>query len=107
MTTSGEREYRETHPWINFQLDLRRADPRLWILLGQIVAFGEFVSRAPLPPKVASTLARIYLARGVQATVAIEGNTLSEEALCRPGALRRITGAVPGGDPCSSPDRLA
>lgn len=79
MTTSGEREYQETHPWISFQLDLRQADPRLWALLGQIVAFGEFVSRALLPPKVASNLARIYLAKGVQATVAIEGNTLSEE----------------------------
>ena len=79
MMTSGEREYRETHPWISFQLDLRQADPRLWVLLGQIVAFGEFVSRALLPPKVASNLARIYLAKGVQATVAIEGNTLSEE----------------------------
>ena len=79
MTVSGEREYRETHPWISFQLDLRQADPRLWVLLGQIVAFGEFVSRALLPPKVASNLARIYLAKGVQATVAIEGNTLSEE----------------------------
>ena len=79
MTASREREYHNTHPWISFQLDLRHADPRLWVLLGQIVAFGEFVSRALLPPKVASEMARIYLAKGVQATVAIEGNTLSEE----------------------------
>ena len=79
MTASREREYHNTHPWISFQLDLRHADPRFWVLLGQIVAFGEFVSRALLPPKVASEMARIYLAKGVQATVAIEGNTLSEE----------------------------
>ncbi len=79
MTASREREYLRTHPWISFQLDLRQADPKLWVLLGQIVAFGEFVSRALLPPKVASDMARIYLAKGVQATVAIEGNTLSEE----------------------------
>ena len=79
MTASREREYQRTHPWISFQLDLRQADPKLWVLLGQIVAFGEFVSRALLPPKVASEMARIYLAKGVQATVAIEGNTLSEE----------------------------
>ena len=79
MTAATEREYKRTHPWISFQLDLRQADPRLWVLLGQIVAFGEFVSRALLPPKVASDLARIYLAKGVQATVAIEGNTLTEE----------------------------
>ena len=79
MTASREREYHHTHPWISFQLDLRQADPRLWVLLGQIVASGEFMSRALLPPKVASNMARIYLAKGVQATVAIEGNTLSEE----------------------------
>ena len=79
MAANRERQYQGTHPWIRFQLDLRHADPRLWVLLGQIVAFGEFVSRALLPPKVASNLARIYLAKGVQATVAIEGNTLSEE----------------------------
>ena len=79
MTASREREYHNTHPWISFQLDLRQADPRLWVLLGQIVASGEFMSRARLPPKVASEMARIYLAKGVQATVAIEGNTLSEE----------------------------
>ena len=79
MTAAKERDHQRTHPWISFQLDLRQADPRLWVLLGQIVAFGEFVSRAPLPPKVASDMARIYLAKGVQATVAIEGNTLSEE----------------------------
>ena len=79
MTAAKERDHQRTHPWISFQLDLRQADPKLWVLLGQIVAFGEFVSRAPLPPKVASDMARIYLAKGVQATVAIEGNTLSEE----------------------------
>ena len=79
MTASREREYHNTHPWISFQLDLRQADPRLWVLFGQIVASGEFMSRARLPPKVASEMARIYLAKGVQATVAIEGNTLSEE----------------------------
>ena len=79
MTAAKERDHQRTHPWISFQLDLRQADPRLWVLLGQVVAFGEFVSRALLPPKVASEMARIYLAKGVQATVAIEGNTLSEE----------------------------
>lgn len=79
MTVSGERDYQRSHPWINFHLNLRQANPRLWVLLGQIVAFGEFVSRALLPPKVASDMARIYLAKGVRATVAIEGNTLSEE----------------------------
>ncbi len=79
MNGPSEREYLRSHPWIRFELDLRQADPRFWALLGQIVSFGEFVSRALLPPKVANETARMYLAKGVQATVAIEGNTLSEE----------------------------
>ena len=56
-----------------------RAGPRLWVLLGQIVGYAEFVSRALLPPKVAAEFARRYFAKGVRATVAIEGNTLSEK----------------------------
>ena len=78
MPDLGEREYLRTHSWINFRLDLRQVDPRLWVLLGQIVGYAEFLSRTLLPPKVAAEFARRYFAKGVRATVAIEGNTLSE-----------------------------
>jgi Fic family protein len=47
--------------------------------LGAIQSKIEHVANALLPPNVAQELHEIYLARGVHATTAIEGNTLSEE----------------------------
>jgi len=32
--TSSERLYSRTHPWITFRVDLQRAGPDLWMLLG-------------------------------------------------------------------------
>ena len=32
------RTYNETHPWITFQVDLREASHRLWLLLGEVQA---------------------------------------------------------------------
>lgn len=77
MTT--RREYERTHPWITFRLDLSKADPRLWTLLGQAVTFCRQVSQAALPPDIAKTFKTLYLSKGARATTAIEGNTLTEE----------------------------
>lgn len=75
------RTYEETHPWIRFTLDLRAAPPDLWALLGQATARCEQIAGAALPPGNAEELGKLYLAKGVQATTAIEGNTLSEEQI--------------------------
>ena len=77
MTT--RRKYEQTHPWITFRLDLTRAHPNLWTLLGQAVTFCRQVSQAALPPDIAKTFKTLYLSKGVRATTAIEGNTLTEE----------------------------
>ena len=77
MTT--RREYERTHPWITFRLDLNQAHPNLWTLLGQAVTFCRQVSQAALPPDIAKTFKTLYLSKGVRATTAIEGNTLTEE----------------------------
>ena len=77
MTT--QRKYEQTHPWITFRLDLTRAHPNLWTLLGQAVTFCRQVSQAALPPDIAKTFKTLYLSKGVRATTAIEGNTLTEE----------------------------
>ncbi len=77
MTTC--RKYERTHPWIAFQLDLGKAPPRLWTLLGQAVTFCRQASQAALPPDIAKTFKTLYLSKGVRATTAIEGNTLTEE----------------------------
>ena len=77
MTT--RREYERTHPWITFRLDLSKADPRLWTLLGQAVTFCRQISQTALPPVVAQKFHTLYLSKGARATTAIEGNTLTEE----------------------------
>lgn len=71
--------FEDTHPHITFGLDLRRASPELWILLGEAVSKASHVARALLAPKESRDLMHVYLAKGIHATTAIEGNTLSEE----------------------------
>jgi Fic family protein len=70
--------YEKTHPWIKFQLDLRQAQPHLWLQLGEASSKFEHLAGAPLQPGVAKSLHEIFLAKGVGATTAIEGNTLTE-----------------------------
>jgi Fic family protein len=75
----SKREYRQSHPWLTFALDLQQAPPRLWMLLGEAKSKCEALGRIPMPQHVAEELHRVYLVKGVQGTTAIEGNTLSEE----------------------------
>lgn len=73
------RAYEKSHPWLTFHLDTRRFNSKLWILLGEVNSKFEHLAGSPLQPDVAKELNTIYLAKGVRATTAIEGNTLSEE----------------------------
>lgn len=75
--------YRESHPWLSFKLDLRNAPYNLWLMLGECQSKCEHVSSVPLRPSTADRLYRVYLAKGVLGTTAIEGNTLSEEDVLR------------------------
>lgn len=77
--TDARRAYQASHPWIDFAINLERASPRLWALLGQAVAFCEQVSGAVLPPAAVQALHTLYLVKGAKATTAIENNTLTEE----------------------------
>lgn len=52
---------------------------RLWLLLGDIQSKIDLISKLPTPPQNSSLLRRIYLAKGVHSTTAIEGNSFSEE----------------------------
>jgi Fic family protein len=81
------RTYEETHPWIGFRLDLRRAPPELWMLLGEARSKIAHVAGSLLNPDVAREMHIVYLTKGVLATTAIEGNTLSEAE-----ARRRVEG---------------
>lgn len=80
LVTNGdkERRYRDSHPWISFELNLNRIPWSLWVLLGEAQSKCEHLAGVPLQPAVAERLHRLYLAKGVLASTAIEGNTLSE-----------------------------
>lgn len=72
------RTYSQTHPWITFGLDLRHAGAEFWMLLGEARSKTEHLEGSLLKPEVAAEMNRVFLAKGVHATTAIEGNTLSE-----------------------------
>jgi len=71
--------YETTHPWIDFNLDLRSLDYHMWMILGEVESKCEHIAGVPLSPAVAERMHLLYLAKGAWATTAIEGNTLSEE----------------------------
>jgi Fic family protein len=74
-----ERRYSESHPWITFRIDLSRAGADFWLLLGEARSKVDHLSLALLKPAFAEVMHQVYLAKGAQATTAIEGNQLSEE----------------------------
>jgi Fic family protein len=75
------RRYEETHPWIDFHLDLDKGPRDLWLLLGEAQSKCSHISGVPLLPEVAAELYKVFLVKGVMATTAIEGNTLTEEQI--------------------------
>lgn len=72
------RTYERTNPWFKFQLDMRPASAEIWLDVGEIASKCEHLAHLPLRPETREQMHRIYLAKGVAATTAIEGNTLSE-----------------------------
>jgi Fic family protein len=77
-TSDNNRPYLASHPWISFHADLTGAPPSLWMLLGEAASKCEHLAGVPLRQDTANSLHQIYMAKGVLATTAIEGNTLSE-----------------------------
>ena len=73
------RTYQQTHPWLDFSLDLRHLDYTTWLLLGEAISKTEHIAGVPLDPDAAERLHAVYLAKGALATTAIEGNTLTED----------------------------
>lgn len=68
----------ERHPFLTFELDLRRLPPQVWSQLGEARSKCEHLAGVPLQPRTAVELHLLYMVKGVLATTAIEGNTLSE-----------------------------
>jgi len=86
---SRERAYLRSHPFITFRVGWQQADPQVWMLLGEAQSKCEHIARTPLLPEVREELDKLYLTKGLSATTAIEGNTLTEEEV-----RRRIEGQL-------------
>lgn len=76
---TNESAWLKTHPWLRFVLDLRQCAHTMWIGLGEAQSKCQHLAGVALKPETARELLAIFLAKGVHATTAIEGNTLSEE----------------------------
>ena len=70
----------DSHDFIQFPPDLSRLPSAAWFLLGRIQAKIQHLKDIPIPPDDAlhDELHLVYLAKGVHATTAIEGNSFSE-----------------------------
>ena len=67
-----------SHDFIKFPPKLGEFSPKIWLLLGEIQAKIVHIKRLPIPPDDSNRLRRVYLAKGVHSTTAIEGNSFSE-----------------------------
>lgn len=69
----------DSHAFLTFDFDTNTIGPRTWMLLGEAMSKCQHLAGSPLKPHIAAEMAGVYLARGLQGTTAIEGNTLSTE----------------------------
>lgn len=74
---ASKRSFLASHPWITFSLDVRNVDRHFWQRIGEARSKCRHLMLTPLKPAVAAELEALYLAKGVQGTTAIEGNTLT------------------------------
>lgn len=79
MTTTAERVYASTHPWITFKADLNRLNHLDWLRLGEVMSKCQHIAGVPLKPEVSASLMKLFVSKGAHGTTAIEGNTLTEE----------------------------
>lgn len=69
-----------SHPWINFSFRAQhQVLPHHWALLGECASKIQHIIGTPLMPRVAESMSKTYMSRGILGTAAIEGNTLSQE----------------------------
>ena len=67
-----------SHDFIKFPPELGEFSSKTWLLLGVIQAKIERILQIPIPPDESKLLRRVYLAKGIHGTTAIEGNSFSE-----------------------------
>ena len=67
------------YPWIDYKFDFSGVPFTVWMALGECGSIFTHIANIPLAPEEWREMHQLYLAKGVLATTAIEGNTLSEE----------------------------
>ncbi len=67
------------YPWIDYNFDFSGLSHQVWMALGECGSICAHIANIPLAPEEWIEMHRVYLAKGVLATTAIEGNTLSED----------------------------
>ena len=75
-TQTFMRTYEQTHPWLNFRIDLRKVPAPVWLLLGRGTALCERLGNAPLTPAETTRIDLRIQAEAVLASAAMDGNTL-------------------------------
>ena len=63
----------------NISFDLQKLDKKDWFLLGEIQSKIKHLCVTPLDDKIREELGTIFISKGINATTAIEGNTLTEQ----------------------------
>lgn len=77
------RTFEATHPWLSFQIDLKKVPRAVWLLLGEAAALGERLKKAALPLEEGRLLDYSGLLKGVLANASLDGNGLSEDQVDR------------------------
>jgi Fic family protein len=75
MDSAGR--YTETHPWITFELNMKKAHPRVWILIGKAMNGCGKLRESAADPAVAERIRRSRLLEAVRAAAVMEGISLS------------------------------
>ena len=68
-----------SHDFIKFPPRLGAFSPKIWLLMGEIQSQIKQLEGVPIPPAASAELRMIYLSKGIHATTAIEGSTLTEQ----------------------------
>lgn len=75
--SDNKKLYEQSHPWLTFSLNLQNAPFNFWLLLGAAESKCKHLAGIPLSPQKQDELNHISIVKGIQATTAIEGNTLA------------------------------
>lgn len=80
-------------PMFAFDLNFWAAAPPVWIMLGECQAKFEQIVATPLRPDVARQISLNYMVKGVQASVAMDGSSITEEqvALLLEGKEKQVS----------------